>query len=86
MREHGLDLASVSDVEVSRDMAHAKVFVTVLVSARAQETVKALNAMAPEIRHALARVVRMRHVPELRFHYDTSVDHGERIDSLLRDV
>ncbi len=85
VREHGLDSASVSDVEVTRDMAHAKVFVTVLVAERAKDTVKALNALAPEIRHGLARAVQMRHVPESRFHYDTSVDRGERIDQLLRD-
>ena len=33
-----------------------------------------------------ARAVRMRHVPELHFHYDDSVDRGERIDQLLRDT
>ncbi len=85
VREHGLASASVSDVEVTRDMAHAKVFVTVLQPERAAETLKALKALAPEIRHQLARAVRMRHVPELHFHYDESVDRGERIDNLLRD-
>ena len=68
VREHGLGSASVSDVEVTRDMAHAKVFVTVLEQERAKEAVK------------------MRHVPELHFHYDESLDRGERIDQLLRDA
>ena len=86
VREHGLGSTSVSDVEVTRDMAHAKVFVTVLQAERAKETVKALKALAPEIRYQLARAVKMRHVPELHFHYDDSVDRGERIDSLLRDL
>lgn len=86
VREHGLSSASVSDVEVTRDMAHAKVFVTVLQPERAAETVQALRALAPEFRYQLARMVRMRHVPELHFHYDESVDRGERIDSLLRDL
>ncbi len=86
VREHGLASASVSDVEVTRDMAHAKVFVTVLLADRAAETVKALKALAPEIRYQLARAVKLRHVPELHFHYDESVDRGERIDSLLRDL
>ncbi|MFN3310422.1 MAG: 30S ribosome-binding factor RbfA [Thermomonas sp.] len=86
VREHGLASASVSDVEVTRDMAHAKVFVTVLQPERAAETLKALKALAPEIRYQLAHAVRMRHVPELHFHYDESVDRGERIDNLLRDL
>jgi ribosome-binding factor A len=67
-------------------MAHAKVFVTVLQPERALETVKALKALAPEIRYQLAHAMRLRHVPELHFHYDESVDRGERIDNLLRDL
>ncbi|KGQ19220.1 Ribosome-binding factor A [Lysobacter dokdonensis DS-58] len=85
VREHGLGSTSVSDVEVTRDMAHAKVFVTVLQPEKARETVKALKEIAPEIRFQLARAMKLRHVPELHFHYDDSVDKGERIDQLLRD-
>ena len=86
VREHGLASSSVSDVEVTRDMAHAKVFVTVLQPERALDTVKALKTLAPEIRYQLAHAMRLRHVPELHFHYDESVDRGERIDNLLRDL
>ena len=85
VREHGLPSVSVSDVEISRDMSHAKVFVTALMPEQASTAVKALKALAPEIRFQLARAVRMRHVPELHFHYDDSVDRGERIDTLLRE-
>jgi ribosome-binding factor A len=84
--EHGLPSVSVSDVEVTRDMAHAKVFFTALQAERAQEALKGLKAAAPEIRYRLARAVKMRHVPELHFHYDDSVDRGERIGQLLRDA
>ena len=85
VRDHGLPSVSVSDVEISRDMAHAKVFVTALMPERAPIAIKALKELAPELRAQLARAVRMRHVPELHFHYDDSVDRGERIDALLRD-
>lgn len=86
VREHGLSSASVSDVEVTRDMAHAKIFVTVFDAEQAEDTIKALKAIAYEIRYKLAHAVKMRHVPELHFHYDESVDRGERIDNLLRDL
>ena len=86
IREHGLPFASVSDVEVTRDMAHAKVFITALEAERAGEAVKGLKALAPELRYRLAQTLDMRHVPELHFHYDDSVDRGERIDRLLRDA
>jgi len=86
VREHGLPSVSVSDVEVTRDMAHAKVFVTALLPERSAEAVKGLKALAWGLRMELARRVKMRHVPELHFHYDDSVDRGERIDTLLRDL
>ena len=86
VREHGLASTSVSDVELTRDMAHAKVFVTVLLQERARDTLKALKELAPEIRYRLARAMQLRHVPELHFHYDESMDRGERIDTLLRDL
>ncbi|RZZ81095.1 30S ribosome-binding factor RbfA [Pseudoxanthomonas winnipegensis] len=85
VREHGLPSVSVSDVEVTRDLAHAKVFVTALMPERSTEAVKGLKELAPQIRYALARAVKMRHVPELHFHYDDSVDRGERIETLLRE-
>lgn len=86
VRVHGLPSVSVSDVEVTRDMAHAKVFVTALQPERAKEAMKGLKELVPEIRHELSRAVKMRHTPELHFHYDDSVDRGERIDNLLRDL
>ena len=86
VREHGLPSMSVSDVEVSRDLAHAKVFITALQSERAAEAIAGLKAILPELRYQLGKQVKMRHVPELHFHYDDSVDRGERIDALLRDL
>jgi ribosome-binding factor A len=85
VRTNGLPSMSVSDVEISRDLAHAKVFITVLLADQAAVAIKALKQLAPELRYQLGKAVRMRHVPELHFHYDDSVDKGERIDSLLRD-
>ena len=83
--EHGLPSVSVSDVEVTRDLAHAKVYVTALQAGRSEEALKGLRGLAGEIRFRLARRVKLRHVPELHFHYDDSMDRGERIDALLRE-
>ena len=85
VREHGLPSVSVSDVEVTRDLAHAKVFVTALEPERALEAVKALRDLAKEMRYQLGRMLKMRSVPELHIHYDDSLDRGERIEALLRD-
>ncbi|NUO75616.1 30S ribosome-binding factor RbfA [Lysobacter sp. 5GHs7-4] len=86
VREHGLPSVSVSDVEITRDLAHAKVFVTALQEERSREAVKALKELSKELRYQLGKAMKLRHVPELHFHYDDSVDRGERIDNLLRDL
>lgn len=86
VRESGLPSVSVSDVEVTRDLAHAKVFVTALQPERSAEAVAGLKEHAREIRYQLAQAMKLRHVPELHFFYDDSVDRGERIDNLLRDL
>lgn len=86
VREYGLPSVSVSDVEVSRDLAHAQVYVTALMPERSADAIKGLRELVRELRMELARRVKLRHVPELHFHYDDSLDRGERIDQLLRDL
>lgn len=77
---------SVSDVEVTRDLAHATVYFTALDSAAAEPALAMLKDMARDMRRALARRLRLRAVPELHFRYDSSVDEGERIERLLRQA
>jgi ribosome-binding factor A len=84
VRDHGLPSVSVSDVEVTRDLDWATVWVTALQPERSLEAMKALKELAIEFRRDLSRSMRLRRVPELRFKYDDSVDKGERIESLLR--
>ncbi len=86
VREHSLPSAPVSDVEITRDLAHARVYVTALQAERSGEVVRALNELARGFRQQLGRMLRIRQVPELHFHYDASVDRGERIDQLLREA
>ncbi|MGQ4659149.1 30S ribosome-binding factor RbfA [Lysobacter sp. F6437] len=85
VREHGLPSISVSDVEVTRDLAHAKVFVTALQPERSAEAMKGLKELTKPLRYELGKAMKLRHVPELHFHYDDSVDRGERIEHLLRE-
>ena len=85
VRDHALPSVSVSDVEVTKDLDVAKVFVTTLMSEESRTAVKSLNEMAIEFRRELSRTLKMRRVPEIRFYYDDSVDNGERIEKLLRE-
>jgi len=74
---------SLSDVEVSRDLSHAKVFVTVFEPDRAATSLKALRRAAAFLRRRLGQELRMRHVPELHFLHDDSVEQGSHIDQLI---
>jgi ribosome-binding factor A len=84
----GLGLVTINEVVVTKDLAVAKVYVTVLTvdeqSKRAN--LKRLNELAPVIRHQLAKRMRLRHIAELRFYYDDSFDKGMRVAELLREV
>jgi ribosome-binding factor A len=85
VRDAALPSVSVSDVEVTRDLDVATIYVTALVGDTAGQAVAVLNELARDFRRELSRGMKMRRVPELRFRYDDSVDKGERIEQLLRE-
>jgi ribosome-binding factor A len=73
----------LSDVEVTRDLSHAKVYVTVFEHEKAQSSIRALNQAAGFLRSRLGQVMRIRSVPELHFHHDASVETGRHMDELI---
>ena len=83
IKDPQVGFVSLSDVEVTRDLSHAKVFITVFDPEKAKESLKALQRAAPFLRNRLARRLRMRHVPELHFLHDDSVEQGSHIDQLI---
>jgi ribosome-binding factor A len=77
---------SITDVEVSRDLAHAKVFVTVIGKddlEQAKPAIESLNKAAGFLRSSIARDDRMRSVPKLRFFYDDTLSKGRKISDLI---
>jgi ribosome-binding factor A len=84
VKDHALPSVSVSDVETSKEMDLATVYVTALLPEQGKPAVALLNEMAKDFRRELSRMMKLRRVPELRFRYDDSVDKGERIEALLR--
>jgi ribosome-binding factor A len=83
-----LGFITINEVVVTKDLAVAKVYVTVLnVDEQGKKAnVKLLNELSPVIRHQLAKRMRLRHISELRFHYDDSFDTGMRVSELLSDL
>lgn len=79
-----MGMLTVSAVQLSRDLAHAQVYVTVLDSRlEPSEVLSTLNAAAGRLRHLLAQRVKLRNVPRLRFTYDESVVRGSRLSALI---
>jgi len=75
--------ATVSGVELSRDMAHARVYVTPAIGKAADDALAGLNHARRRLRGLLAHALRMRRVPDLRFVYDPTLDAAGRIQALL---
>lgn len=80
-------LVTVTGVDVTRDLRHAKVHVSILGSdAEKKETMEGLESVAGHLRARLGRTLRLRVTPELDFRYDASIAHAARIDSLLEQI
>lgn len=83
LKDPEVGFVSLSDVEVTRDLSHAKVFITVFEPEKAQESLKALRRASSFLRSRLAKELRLRHMPELHFEHDDSVEKGSHIDELI---
>lgn len=75
---------TVTGVQMSRDLAHARVFVSVLDEGQdPAQAVAALNHAAGFLRRQLGRALGLRVVPRLRFEHDASIERGARLSSLI---
>jgi ribosome-binding factor A len=80
-------LVSVTDVEVSGDMSHAKVFVSIYGDEDQQrETLEGLQAASGFVRTQVGREVKLRVTPEIHFRQDKSLEQGANINALLMQI
>jgi ribosome-binding factor A len=87
VKDPRVGFATVTDVETTPDLRHAKVFVSVMgADAEADASIAALQEARAFLRHELAARVTMRRVPELDFSRDRTLDRAMRIDELLREA
>ena len=88
VRDSRIGMVTISDVEVSRDLAYAKVFVTFLcIGEQTPEScLAALKEHEVPIRMALGKRIRHRLTPEVRFTYDNTLVEGMRMSNLVSEV
>ncbi len=84
VKDPRVGMVTVTAVDMSPDMSHAKVHITLLDDAdEVDECVKVLNRAASFLRRALGKRLQLRVVPTLRFYYDVSVAHGTALSALI---
>lgn len=84
LHDSRLTLVSMTSIEVSRDLAHARIYVTVVCEPDARAGLVAeLNRAAPLLRRELGRRMHIRTVPKLEFRYDEVVERGARLSALI---
>ena len=82
-----IGFATITDVETAPDLRHAKVWVSVIGGkAESTETVRALQAAMPFVRHELGRRLRIKRIPELHIRLDDSAERGTRVLHLLNEL
>ena len=88
LKDPRLGMITISAVEVSRDMSVAKVYFTVLgdESHDEKQSLKGLERASGFLRRELGHRMRLRSVPELRFHYDHSIEKGSRLSALINEA
>lgn len=87
LKDPRVALITITDVEVTQDNSHAKIFFTALGEPVQQEAAtKALEHAAGFLRSALAKRIQLRTVPQLHFHYDISVERGVRLSKLIDEA
>ena len=86
MQDQRIGFVTVTDAEVSPDLRYARIYVSILGSAKqVAESMAALNAATGFIRRQLGRGLRLRYIPNLHFVHDETIETAARIEEILKE-
>ncbi|NOY67079.1 MAG: 30S ribosome-binding factor RbfA [Gammaproteobacteria bacterium] len=86
IKDPRIGLISVNAVHVSRDLSHAKVYITALDDDHREESLAIIKKASGFLRHELGQLMTTRIVPQLHFFYDESIENGSKLTSLIEDA
>ena len=86
LRDPRIGFVTLTDVRLSPDLRHARIFVTVMDGEQREATLKALNRAVPFLRHALARSAGLRFTPQLKFLADDVEETSQRLDQIFDGI
>ena len=86
VKDPRLGFITITAVDVTRDLGHAKVFITVMgdnTAEQIQSNLDVLNDAAGFLRMLLGKAMKLRTIPQLHFHYDSSIERGAHLSALI---
>ena len=86
VKDPRLGFITITAVDVTRDLGHAKVFITVMgdnTAEQIQSNLEVLNDAAGFLRMLLGKAMKLRTIPQLHFHYDSSIERGAHLSALI---
>ena len=86
VRDEDLKFVTITDCDTSSDYSYCKVYFTVLEEDKKDVVLEALEGASSFIRSKLAERIDIRHTPELKFIYDTSIAYGEHIEKIINQI
>lgn len=86
IKDEAIKFVTITGVETTTDLSFSKVYYTVLDDTKKEETKEALERAASFIRTKLAERIEIRHTPELKFIYDTSIAYGNHIEKIIEEI
>ncbi|PLX84747.1 MAG: 30S ribosome-binding factor RbfA [Desulfuromonas sp.] len=87
IKDPRVGFVTITAVEVTSDLRLARIYFSVMGDEAArQETEKGLKSSVPYLRRQLGGRLHMRHIPDLLFLYDSSLEYGSRIETLLKEI
>lgn len=86
VKDENIKFVTITGVETTSDLSFSKVYYTVLDESKKEKTKEALEKASSFIRTKLAERVEIRHTPELKFIYDTSIDYGNHIEKIIEEI
>ena len=86
IKDENIKFVTATGCEITNDLSFAKVYVTIFDKEKKGVTLKALDGAKGFIRSLLSQRIDIRHTPELKFIFDESIEYGEKIEKIIKDL
>lgn len=86
IKDKDLEFVTITDCKTTNDLSFAKVYYTILDETKKEESKKAFKDAKGFIRKELASRIELRHIPELDFIYDESIEYGKKIEEKIKEI